>query len=361
MFLVSTLLNHVAYPALAGAGYFRQWRRRAVHRGVSVLTYHGVLPRGYRSIDRNLDGNLVTAEVLRRQLTRLKRRYTVITPEQFLSALDRLADLPSDAVLLTCDDVLSNVTTDMLPVLQALDLKCLFFFTGAALDEAPRMLWHEELWLLLRAAKPGPVSLKGGIAALVQIPANAGARHEYWWHLLGDLSQHTLSRREEFLRDLATATGVSENWKSQYFSDPALCARFTLLPRTGLVDLLEAGMTLGTHTFSHPILSRCPDALARQEVAAADVMADTSVSSGIWAMAYPFGTAEAVSHRDVTLAQGIPAYRCAFLNNGGHVRGSSLLHALPRIHINSDLGLSAFEAHASGFHWNSRSRISGVS
>ena len=116
MRLVSPLLKHVLYPGLAQAGYLR---RQAQH-GVAVVTYHGVSPSDYRSLDPALDGSLVSAEALRSQIRLLQRKYSVISAQQFQEWCLNQRALPPRPVLLTCDDGLQNNFTDMLPVLQEL-------------------------------------------------------------------------------------------------------------------------------------------------------------------------------------------------------------------------------------------------
>ena len=117
------------------------------------MTYHGILPKGYKTFDPDLDGGLVTAETFRRQLQLLSRQYNVISPPEFLAWCEGKQELPPRAVLLTCDDDLRNTLTEMVPILQEHRLSCLFFVTGGSLSEVPAMLWCEELYLMLLAAK----------------------------------------------------------------------------------------------------------------------------------------------------------------------------------------------------------------
>ena len=76
MKFVSPLLKHAVFPGLAKLGYLR--RRNGA--GPAIVTYHGILPRGYKMIDPDLDGSLVSAESFRRQLQLLKKQYNVISP-----------------------------------------------------------------------------------------------------------------------------------------------------------------------------------------------------------------------------------------------------------------------------------------
>ena len=114
MRIVSPLLKRAVYPLLAKAGVFD----RTSATGLAAVTYHGVLPPAYKPVDAAFDGNLISAEMLRRQLRLLKTHYNVISPEDALAWRGSERQLPERAVLLTCDDGLLNCLTDMLPVLQ---------------------------------------------------------------------------------------------------------------------------------------------------------------------------------------------------------------------------------------------------
>lgn len=100
MRFVSPALKHIVFPALSKSGYLC----RSVGAGPAVVTYHGVFPVGYEVRNAALDGNLVRADSLRRQLQLLKKRYHVITPETFLHWSEGELSLPPRSILVTCDD-----------------------------------------------------------------------------------------------------------------------------------------------------------------------------------------------------------------------------------------------------------------
>lgn len=85
MRFVSPVLKHIVFPALSKSGYLRY----AASAGPGVVTYHGVFPAGYKIRNSVLDGNLVHADALRRQLKLLKQHYNVISPEEFLHWSER--------------------------------------------------------------------------------------------------------------------------------------------------------------------------------------------------------------------------------------------------------------------------------
>ncbi|HEY1802778.1 MAG TPA: polysaccharide deacetylase family protein [Terriglobales bacterium] len=354
MLFVTPLLKNAAYPTLSSLGYFRSWRTRQANP-LTVLTYHGVFPEGYVPRSRLLDGNLISAQRLHRQLSLLKRHYNVICPEEFFRFLDEGIQLPPRAVLLTCDDGLANVVSDMLPVLEFLQLKCIFFLTGSSFTDHPEMLWYEELWLLLEAAQPGSLGFQHFAASVESVPGDALDRHRIWWELVKQLSKTNAAARRHFIEELGSAAKLRHGWKAALLQDPIQRSRFQLLDKQQAEKLVRSGMTVGAHTMDHPVLAQCTEEIAREEIAGPLKLVPADWNMRI--LAYPFGTHETVSARDASLAEAA-GYHCAFMNVGGSVSPHVNRFAVPRIHITADMKFGEFEAHASGFHQDIQNRLS---
>lgn len=352
MRIVSPLLKHGVYPLLAGTGVFR---RRAAN-GLAVVTYHGVRPAGYEPVDPALDGNLVTADVFRRQLRLLKADYTIISPSDLLAWCATKGELPRRAVLLTCDDGLLNNLTDMLPILQEEKLTCLFFVTGVSSGENRGTLWYEELFVLFLRAPAGhfAISWEG-----VEISGDLGTREQRfgtWWNWVKRLSQVSAESREAVLDLARTHFGVNDSWKTAPMDGPT-ARRFHLLTGAELRRLRDAGMTIGAHTLTHPMLSQLPRELAWAEIAESRTRLEAVLGQQVWALAYPFGDPASATSREWQIAEQA-GYQCAFMNVGGGLGAALPAFALPRVHVTSEMGLPEFEAHVSGFYSLLRARLS---
>jgi peptidoglycan/xylan/chitin deacetylase (PgdA/CDA1 family) len=365
---VSPALKHLVFPALSRSGYLRY----TAGAGPAVVTYHGVFPAGYKVRNRALDGNLVQADSLRRQLQLLKKRYHVISPEDFLHWSEEKLSLPPRSILLTCDDALRNTLTEMVPILQELGLSCLFFATGASANETPSMLWYEELYLMLLDADE-PIALSLPEAGVGIGPIAPNEKHSGWWNLVERLSQFDRELRRGFLDEIREQLRLAENWREQFFQDPTLAARFLTLELAGLRQLAAAGMSIGAHSLSHPILARASEELAWQEISESRNVLEKALGQTVWAFGYPFGNAATVTGRDLRLAERA-GFRCAFMNVGGgfgakivgaKIDRSKIDHskinrfALPRVHVTADMSLFEFEAHISGFYRSLRKRLLG--
>ncbi len=342
MRLLSPILQRVVYPALGTLGYFR------ARASAGVVTYHGVLPEHYPSTDSFLDNTLIGVDSFRSQLRLLKKHYNVISPDLFLRWVEGEEDLPERAILLTCDDGLLNNLTTMLPVLQSEGLKCLFFLTGTSAAATPGMLWYIELYLILMQARNHGEALEWRGIRLPAMADDLGQRRALWLQLLDRLSQLDSKARSEFLREAAQQWGLAASWKERYLEDPLLRQRFQLLCAEDVRALAEAGMTIGAHTMSHPTLSEQPAELAAEEIRECKQILRLCCGQPVWALAYPYGNAAAVGHREYELAQAA-GYECAFLNVAGSL-SRSCRFSLPRVHITAEMSLPVYEACVSGFH-----------
>lgn len=327
MRFVSPFLKHVAYPVLHHSG----WLSRSLPGGsCAVVNYHGVLPDGYASRDSFLDGNLVSKEILRKQLQLLKCRYHVISPDDFHKWLEGRADIPSRAVLITCDDGLLNTLTDMLPLLESVGVPCLFFVLGASCCDKESRLWYEELYQLLACERDNAKDIW-----------ESTEFHARWWQKVQEASELDRGEREEWMRTLRTRCGTT--------TERSVPKRWCLLNVAQLKQVAAAGMEIGAHTLSHPVLSACREDLARWEIEESKRELERVLGRPVWAFAYPFGNPGTMGVREVRLAREA-GFTCAFVNTGGGIVDRSQPFTLSRAHVTAQMNLSEFEAHVSGLH-----------
>jgi peptidoglycan/xylan/chitin deacetylase (PgdA/CDA1 family) len=351
--VVSPILKRVVYPCLANSGYLR---RRAHGGSFCAITYHGVLPSGYESIDSQQDGGLVTAQNFHDQLRLLKKCYQVVSPRQVYDWLAEGKDLPERAVLLTCDDGLRNALTDMAPILCEEQLSCLFFVLGASARDESQTLWYEDLYLLLSNAPAGSYSFDF-LPVRIEL-GDRRQRRSIWSNLLKHLSQYEQSKRKELLQQMQTRFGLQDGELAHSTIDDAWRRRFSLLNAAELRQLANLGMTIGAHTLNHPVLARQTSEMAWQEISGSRSLLESAIGKPVWALAYPFGDAASVTSREMHMAEQA-GFQCAFMNIDGGFGAQLPRFALPRVHVTAKMSLSEFEAHVSGFHRDFRSRLHG--
>lgn len=352
MRFVSPLLKHAVFPGLSKLGCLR----RRTGPGPAILTYHGILPKDYRMIDPDLDGSLINPESFRRQLQLLKAHYDVISPQEFLGWFETGEELPPRAVLLTCDDDLRNTLTEMVPILLDHGLSCLFFVTGASLGEVPVMLWYEELYLMLLEVQ-GTITLDLEDGDFRARSETLREKRRLWWSLVKFLSRYDAGPRQMLLDEVRTQLHLSDDWNVRVLTDPLRC-RFLMMNAVGVRELVAAGMGVGAHTLTHPVLSQLSPEAAWSEIAESRCRLEDVIGRPVWALAYPFGDLASVSDRELEMAERA-GFSCAFLNVGGGLGAPMPRFALPRVHVTGEMNLGEFEAHVSGFYRSLRERFLG--
>jgi peptidoglycan/xylan/chitin deacetylase (PgdA/CDA1 family) len=355
MRVVSPLLKHAVYPTLHHIGWLD---RTMPPGGYAVVNYHGVLPADHSDADTFLDGNLVSPQVLRQQLQFLKRHYHIIHPEDFRAWIEQGQPLPPRSLLVTCDDGLLNTLTDMLSVLQSESVPCLFFVTAASCSDSPGMLWYEELYHLMRVK---PLNRLDS-----QLPQEEGtdslafqSPQARWWSTVRRSSQLDAHARAAWMGLVRSHCGMTQGFLSALRAgERGSERRWRLLNIAELRQLADAGMSIGAHTLTHPVLSLCSEDEARREIQTSKTDLERALGRPVWAFAYPYGNPSAMAERELRLAREA-GFTCAFLNVEHWPDRRSDPFALPRTHVTSDTTLLELAAHLSGVHTRLQRAVGG--
>ncbi len=199
-------------------------------------------------------GLAVAPEAFDRQCAYLARHYTVISLDQMVDALTEGTPLPPKAVALTFDDGYLDNHTHALPILKRHGLSATFYVTTDCIDNRA-ILWTGLLRFavftterpLLEITSPVPFRLP------LRTPIE---RKEAFTKLIVTMKNVPTSRRLAILAAVREAAGIED-----------------LSPLKGImmswdqvVELRDAGMTIGAHTLSHPNLPNATEDEARREI-----------------------------------------------------------------------------------------------
>src|SRR3712207_3686640 len=101
--LVYAIKVTIAYT-LYYTGVFRVWQSIALRRKAVVLMYHRVLTPEARRRTGSHPGIVVDRRTFARHMAVLKRRFVVLSTEEFARHLERREPLPDSSCLITFDD-----------------------------------------------------------------------------------------------------------------------------------------------------------------------------------------------------------------------------------------------------------------
>ncbi|UQV44064.1 polysaccharide deacetylase family protein [Janthinobacterium lividum] len=236
---------------------------------LSILIYHRVLARP----DPLFPGE-VDAALFERQLRLLKRFYT---PLPLGDAVQRLQDgcLPPRAACITFDDGYADNAQVALPLLQRHGLHATFFIATGYLDGG--QMWNDTVIDAVRQASAPVLDLREHELGTFPI-ASLAQRQAAIATLLGQLKYLPFARRQQLAMQIRRQAGAVA-------SPPAM------LSTAQLRQLHAAGMALGAHTASHPILSTLPDHVARLDIANGKRQLEALIQTPVTLFAYPNGKA----------------------------------------------------------------------
>lgn len=275
---------------------------------LSILIYHRVL----RERDPLLP-EIPDAASFRDELTHVAERFNVLPLGEAIERLRRDA-LPARAVCVTFDDGHADNCEVALPVLTHLGVPATFFVTTGCLDGG--RMWNDTVIESVRRA-PGPTLELADAGLGSHDLATIAARRATVDRLVGAIKYLDRTRRVEAVQAVASA------------------ARATLpddlmMNREQVRRLRRAGMEIGGHTITHPILARVDAAEAEKEIAGGKAELESILGERVELFAYPNGKpVEDYTAEHVAMARRV-GFRAAVTTSWGAGRRASDPFQLPR-------------------------------
>jgi peptidoglycan/xylan/chitin deacetylase (PgdA/CDA1 family) len=301
--------------------------------GVLILNYHRIGSPEGQPWDPKMWN--VGAEELDDQLATLARCAEVIDVGDLPAARDAQR---GRRVLLTFDDGYRDNYEVALPLLRKHGLTAIFFLATGFLDRPGVPWWDEIAWMVRhgrgepRAVSAGNGSGAGaGVTSLLPAGVALAAGHD-------DATIATLIARyktlpdedgEGFLEELAAVTGSGRCGAS----DAADLWMTWEMAR----EMHAAGMSIGGHTVSHPVLARLPVERQREEIVGCACRLREELGIAMRWFAYPVGGRDSFT-RVTQEALREAGVELAFSFYGGFV-GPSCWEPfdVPRVHVDAAL------------------------
>ena len=323
---------------MSSGGAFRIGRR--LSRGfLLVVTYHRVItgtPKGIRP------PNSVFTSEFAQQIEYLVRHYHVVTGEEVRLFLGGKGSLPPNSVLITFDDGYENNFTLAFPILQRYRTSAAFFLTTGLVGQFTETLWFDKIDSILTMQPLLTVLAHLRTFGLPKTVHN-GNGIKTW---IKQLSQ----QRRETIVDAAARRSLMDNLHRTEATK--------LMTWDHVREMANAGMTFGSHTVSHQILSSARPEELEQELVKSRLKIEQETSRACWCFAYPNGESSDFRVSDQRALQAA-GYECAFTQVPGFITSKTDHYALPRIPIPDSSDIRVFASRVSGVHHWLQRRISG--
>ena len=245
---------------------------------VEILLYHGL--RSGSTDDPKLS-RLMPVEQFEEQV-RIFARYS--RPLR----LEELSGRPRSGIILTFDDGYASNYHLAFPILQKYQFPATVFVATGFVDRAVP-LWPDWLDFLIGSARGrAGVFEDGGKRFALRVESSADAIRT-GRELRRYLSSLPVDAIHEFLRNLESYLQARYGWD-------AIPAELHPLSWHQIRAMRDSGIvSFGSHTVSHPVLSRCTEQAQRTELVESKQRLEAELGQECLAFAYPFG-----KHSDYT-------------------------------------------------------------
>ncbi|NDG41128.1 MAG: polysaccharide deacetylase family protein [Betaproteobacteria bacterium] len=278
---------------------------------LSVLIFHRVLAQPDPLFPGELD--LVRFDAI---CAWLKAWFNVLPLDD---AVRRWRDrtLPSRAAAITFDDGYADNHDLALPILRHHGLTATFFIATGYLDGG--VMWNDEVINALRNTRRSSLDLRGigGLEAEVVALGNDAARRSAIAAILRAVKHMTADGRRAAVAEVCERADATA-FRGEMMSSPQVLA------------LHRAGMQIGAHTVTHPILAGLDAAAARAEMQRSRSQLESLLLDRVGLFAYPNGRPDVdYSGQTVALAREL-GFDAALTTAWGAARRATDPFQMPR-------------------------------
>jgi peptidoglycan/xylan/chitin deacetylase (PgdA/CDA1 family) len=234
---------------------------------LSILIYHRV-----RAVRDVLFPDELDAAAFDRHLSILCAMFTVLPLPEAIRRL-RAGTLPARPACITFDDGYADNAYVALPILRRRDLTATFFVSTGYLDGG--RMWNDTVIESVRQAQGETLDLTRIGLRPYPIDTEEGRRR-------------TIAALLDALKYLDPADRLDRCSVVQEVAG-ALPPDNLMLTRAQVLELRRAGMDIGAHTVSHPILTRISAELARREISDSRDALEALIGESVSLFAYPNG------------------------------------------------------------------------
>ncbi len=261
------------------------WRRISGKCRIFILMYHRV---DYEA--RPFFETVVPPDVFERQVRFLSRHYEIVDLKD-LKMMERGGD-GKDLVILTFDDGYRDNYTYAFPVLKKYGVPATVFLATDYIGTG-RLLWYDRLsWILYNGAKvPGRKDIvRGGLPDVIgeRIALFHRSKPQFdaatiLRDLAADLKPLAARTREDILDAMGDMCKVM-TWPGD--------GDRPMLSWDEVKEMSREGISFGSHTMSHPVLSSISYSEARREITQSKRIIEDRIQKPVTTFAYPHGKSE---------------------------------------------------------------------
>ena len=223
---------------------------------------------------------------------------------------------------LSFDDGYKDNYDQAFPILRKHDVPATIYVSTDFIN-GKREFWYEKIIHAIKSTELREIDLSD-LGWGIEATGTETDRLGLIYRLNNELKQKTEEERSSVAAEILERSGARQSFRAS-----------EMLSWDDIREMNNWGIDIGSHTLSHPILSREPEDRSREEVTASREIIELELGHRITSFAYPNGTRD--DFNDTVVKQVEDAgYTTACTTIEGINSGSAPPHLLQRVNIFSD-------------------------
>lgn len=247
---------------------------------IRILIYHGVENK-QTDFSLGIPSLVISTKNFEKQIKYLSKSYNIISMHDLTNHIKKKIPFPSNSVIITFDDGFKNNFINAFPILQKYNIKATVFLITDYIDTL-KISWLDKLVYILK---------KIGISKFIEEFKN---KFPAYSNLIEKTGQKNIIDQISFL----LIDKVDDNIRRKFIQN--LYNKFKIkINKEKIKDLYlsweeikkmdDAGISFGSHTSTHPVLSLLDYEKAKKEIFNSKKNIEVKLNKEINLFAYPYG------------------------------------------------------------------------
>lgn len=294
--------------------------RRVKGHNVAIINYHRVDDESDVFLDK------LDTQTFEKQLQYVKERFEILPLNELSQRLKAGTSGGNSYAAITFDDGYKDNFAQVLPILRKHGIKAAFFLITDVLDRKS-MLWVDEVRYLIHHNDEKEILWN-------EKDIHIGSQVE---------KEMVVNQIVSSLRSRGTGNGLDKLRESCGCEAPQELIESLYMSWDDIREISEEGHVIGSHTISHPDLTRLSLAETRKEVVESKTRLEKELGVEVDSFAYPFGASNEETERLIESAE----YSCGLGSEPRLVRKNPDLFNLRRVPARKNF--QVFKAYMNGY------------
>ena len=297
------------------------WLRRLFKKEIVILAYHRILDTD-KEIEYLFDENLISADsdTFQWQVEFLKKHYDVISFEELSERLSGRKKITGKELLITFDDGFSDNYSNAFRILNSVDIPATFYISTSYMN-SKKTFWFNEVVHSIKTAENLSFTLNGD---------------RYNFHLTQENRKKSIDIVLNQLKKISNAErieAIESLYRDLEFNADNIPASERPMTWKNISEMASNNMEIGSHSMSHPILSKLTDTEMEYEIVNSKQTIESVTGKKCRSIAYPVGGHDTFTDK-VQQASKLAGYEFGLSYISGNNQVEKLnTYSLNRLHI----------------------------